>query len=264
MGKDEVKGEIPGKRDFTIDDILSTISGPEAGKAAEILTGYVTQTHAELASLRRDVQMYERQNESLKARLAAERKRAETAEEKAIRDDLTGAFDRGYFEQRLRDELDRKERFEQPVTLIMMDIDNFTTFNNTYGHPVGDYVLKEITGLVWDETRGVDAFCRYGGEEFAVIAPQCDSEGAKVIAEKIRERVENHAFTYEGPDDSEPISFNVSLSLGYATVNAGETVKAEALTKRADDALYNSKRSGRNATSVWTDGDTKVIGKGNS
>ncbi len=165
----------------------------------------------------------------------------EKTERLATTDGLTGLTNHRTFQVRLDEQLAQAGRYGKRLSLLLCDIDHFKSVNDTYGHPVGDVVLKAVARTLAKEARTTDVVARYGGEEFAVIMPETDAEGALVIAERIRERVGKLAIeTEQGP-------IRVTMSLGVATFPEDGDRKA-ALVERADGCLYQAKRSGRNRT----------------
>ncbi|MBN1197429.1 MAG: sensor domain-containing diguanylate cyclase [Candidatus Aminicenantes bacterium] len=162
----------------------------------------------------------------------------EELERLATSDSLTGLANRQHLMKRLEYELKRAERYDTPLTLLMIDLDNFKQINDTRGHQAGDVVLRGFAGLVGRILREIDHAGRYGGEEFCVVLPETDLEGGIVIAERIRESVENHAFS--GPGE---VSFHVTCSIG---VVHAESADMDELISTADRRLYEAKRSGRN------------------
>jgi diguanylate cyclase (GGDEF)-like protein len=163
----------------------------------------------------------------------------------AITDGLTKLYLHRYFQQRFDEELKRAKRYGKSVSLIMMDIDHFKNFNDTYGHQVGDRVLKTVARLVEKSIRDTDIPARYGGEEFAVILPEMDSEGARVPAERIRKAIESYDFYVE--EEKVPIT----ISLGVATYPEHAEEKSM-IIEYADTALYYSKETGRNRVTVFS------------
>lgn len=163
----------------------------------------------------------------------------EETERRATTDGLTGLSNHRRFQERLDDEIAKVRRYGRPVSLLLTDVDHFKGVNDTYGHPVGDKVLKGISRILKAEARDTDLPARYGGEEFTVILPETDLDGAKVIAERIRRKVEETTFQTElGP-------LKVTLSLGVATFPVHGDEKQEVIDA-ADQALYVAKRGGRN------------------
>lgn len=159
----------------------------------------------------------------------------------SITDRLTELYNHGYLQQRLDEELHRADRFGRTLSLIMMDIDDFKSFNDTYGHPKGDIVLKTVSRAIRECLRDVDIAARYGGEEFVVILPDTDAEGALAVAERIRVRVAESGFEqYEGG----PL-LHWTLSLGVATYPE-HAQSHNRLIEAADAAMYRAKRAGKN------------------
>ncbi|MCK9226126.1 MAG: diguanylate cyclase, partial [Candidatus Muirbacterium halophilum] len=163
----------------------------------------------------------------------------------AITDGLTKLYIHRYFQQRLDEELQRAKRYSKPLSFLMMDIDHFKIFNDTYGHQVGDRVLKIVARLVEKSVRDVDIPARYGGEEFSVILPELTTEEARVPAERIRKNIETYDFYVE--DKIVPIT--VSLGVSTYPYHAEEKVD---LIEAADNAMYYSKETGRNKYSVFS------------
>jgi diguanylate cyclase (GGDEF)-like protein len=156
----------------------------------------------------------------------------------ATTDGLTGLTNHRTFQVRLDEHLAQARRYGKKLSLILCDIDHFKSVNDTYGHPIGDVVLKGVAKTIQKEARATDVVARYGGEEFAVVMPETDAAGALVIAERIRERVKALLFeSGQGP-------LKVTLSLGVAAVPDDAATKGD-LVERADGCLYHAKRNGR-------------------
>jgi diguanylate cyclase (GGDEF)-like protein/PAS domain S-box-containing protein len=164
--------------------------------------------------------------------------------DQSIRDSLTGLFNRRYMEESLVRELHRAARKHRNVALIMMDVDRFKNFNDTFGHPAGDMLLREIADILKSRVRAGDIACRYGGEEFAMILSETDAEGACICMEKIREDIKALQVHYRG----EALG-SVTVSAGVA-VFPGQVENAEDLVRAADTALYRAKSEGRNRIAV--------------
>lgn len=177
---------------------------------------------------------------ALQAGEAVQRARLFDATERlATTDGLTGLTNHRTFQGRLDEHLQAAQRYDRKVSLILCDIDHFKSVNDTYGHPVGDQVLKGVARILAKEARTTDVVARYGGEEFAVVMPETDTAGAMVIAERIRERIGTMVTeTDQGP-------LKITMSLGVATFPLDAKAKAE-LVERADGCLYHAKRHGRN------------------
>jgi diguanylate cyclase (GGDEF)-like protein len=142
--------------------------------------------------------------------------------------------------------LHRAERTGKPVSIVLTDIDKFKNVNDTYGHPVGDMVLRRLASVLAAQIRKVDLAARYGGEEFAIVLEETDEEGARLFCERVRQEVAAQVMSSEkGP-------FRVTLSLGIATYPVNGTEK-QLLIERADQALYAAKEGGRNRTVLSTD-----------
>lgn len=169
----------------------------------------------------------------------------EEIEKLATTDGLTGLFNHRSFQEKLSDELRRLKRVSEPISLLLADIDFFKKVNDTYGHPVGDLVLKGVARVIREEIRDMDIPARYGGEEFAVILPATDGAGARNIAERLRKEVMAKSF----PADNKTIK--VTMSIGIATSPPDAKGKEE-LIEKADQALYHAKRNGRNQSLLWS------------
>jgi diguanylate cyclase (GGDEF)-like protein len=157
----------------------------------------------------------------------------------ATTDGLTGLLNHRTFQARLDEQLALAQRYAKRAALLLCDIDHFKTVNDTYGHPVGDVVLRGVAQILAREARTTDLAARYGGEEFAILMPETDAAGALVIAERIRERIAAQVFeTEQGP-------LKVTLSLGVAGY-PDDADRRASLVERADACLYQAKRAGRN------------------
>lgn len=169
------------------------------------------------------------------------------AEINAITDGLTGLANRRYFDESLRTEFFRLKRSGAPLSLIMLDIDHFKNFNDTYGHLAGDNCLKEIGGALKSNVRRVhDIVARYGGEEFSVIMPETESRGAATLAEQIRQSVESAGIPHAASDAANV----VTVSLGVITAYPSVLSKPEEIIAMADEALYAAKKNGRNRVEI--------------
>ncbi len=169
----------------------------------------------------------------------------------AITDALTGLFNRRHMQTVLADERRRAQRYGHPLSVIMLDVDGFKSYNDTYGHVQGDVLLKMMAGILQSQVRGVDCVGRFGGEEFLVVLPETPSEEAFQAAERLRLAVAHTIFPgFAG--DPEMAVFK-TISLGVATY-PDITDDTQALVTLADNALYRAKRSGRNQTIQATPG----------
>ena len=162
-------------------------------------------------------------------------------------DALTGVWNRGQFERAVTLELDRSVRFKQALSLVLLDIDHFKRINDTYGHRVGDSVLKEMTRVTSGAIRLIDGLYRWGGEEFAVLAASTSYGNAGRLAEKLRSTIERHTFAEVG---------KVTVSIGVAEHHSPESL--EDWFSRVDAALYRAKDGGRNQVCVDEAGDSDL------
>lgn len=159
-------------------------------------------------------------------------------------DDLTGAHNKKSILEILKEEFNRSQMKSTPLTLIMLDLDHFKKINDKFGHPAGDYVLKETCSLIKNKMiRQKDALGRYGGEEFALVLRETPLQIAVDVAERIRSTIEKHNFHI----DSQPIP--VTISLGISTLDS-TTKTSEDLLSTADKALYDAKNQGRNRVCI--------------
>jgi diguanylate cyclase (GGDEF)-like protein len=160
----------------------------------------------------------------------------------AITDELTGLANHGRFQELLGVEIEEVHRYQQSLSLIMLDIDDFKTINDTYGHLQGDVVLRRVAHALADTSREVDYPARYGGEELAVILPHTDLEGAYAIAERIRTAIGSLRI----PRINDQGTLRITASLGVAEASPGDD--KDTLIAQADAALYEAKRRGKNQT----------------
>jgi len=168
----------------------------------------------------------------------AEAKYYEEIYRMTIVDGLTQIHNKRYLFEALERELIRARRHSRALSLVMFDIDFFKRINDQCGHLAGDYVLRELAEVVQDRIRRDEVFARYGGEEFAIMMPETELQGAVTLAETLREKVAEHRFSFQG----EHIS--VTVSMGCAAIEGEDN--ATQLIARADEKLYDAKRSGRN------------------
>ncbi|HYJ92026.1 MAG TPA: sensor domain-containing diguanylate cyclase, partial [Pyrinomonadaceae bacterium] len=160
----------------------------------------------------------------------------------SITDPLTGLLNRRYIEERLTEEINRSDRTGEPVSFMMIDVDEFKSYNDRYGHPAGDEALEFIGQILRENLRGADVAARYGGEEFSVLLPETNSEEAHAIAERIRRHVEETKFPKR----------KVTVSIGIASLG-GNVGSVRELIAAADAALYHAKGAGRNNIQVYSD-----------
>jgi diguanylate cyclase (GGDEF)-like protein len=160
-------------------------------------------------------------------------------------DGLTDLYNYRLFQERLEQEVERANRYLRPLSLIMIDIDHFKLYNDTYGHPQGDNVLIQVSRSLQQLSRMSDVVARYGGEEFALILPETDRTNAEALGHRLREHIENLSF----PGEEQLPGKALTISVGIASYTPPDTKAA--LIKAADTALYQAKRKGRNRVVVW-------------
>jgi diguanylate cyclase (GGDEF)-like protein len=170
----------------------------------------------------------------------------EEIEQLSYTDGMTDLHNYRYFELRLKEEVMRHKRTKNPLSLLILDVDNFKNFNDTMGHPEGDQVLRKIANLLKETVRENDIVARYGGEEFAVILPAVEYEGARILAERIRQKIEETYFEHE---EIQPTG-KVTVSVGGASAPENAQNFKE-LIHKADSALYAAKRGGRNQIKMY-------------
>jgi diguanylate cyclase (GGDEF)-like protein len=163
-------------------------------------------------------------------------------EQLSVTDALTGLLNRRYLEERLTEEIKRSNRHGFPMSFMMIDVDEFKSYNDNFGHAEGDKALQIVGASLKETLRGADVAVRYGGEEFSILLPQTSSEEAIVIAERLRERVEKTEFPHR----------KVTISVGIASCSLSLNSPRD-LIAAADKALYVAKRRGRNNVQVYED-----------
>jgi diguanylate cyclase (GGDEF)-like protein len=164
-------------------------------------------------------------------------------------DDLTQLYNRRYFFERFNQEMERAKRYQRPLSCLILDIDHFKHVNDTYGHLSGDQVLIDIAQILRNNCRQSDLAGRYGGEELIIFLPETDSPGALIIAERIREMIEQH----QTVDDRGEI-IRVTVSMGVVSLTGPELEKMdknERIVQYADDALLQAKKDGRNRIEIY-------------
>jgi len=166
----------------------------------------------------------------------------------AVTDGLTGLFNHREFYQSLRRELERARRYRHTISLLMIDVDDFKQFNDRFGHPAGDFALRNIAELLRKAARTTDIVARYGGEEFSVILPESTPGGALMVAERIKSEVAACNFVPNSPD---PV--HLSVSIGIYSSDSGEASEDQ-MVSLADEASYMAKKSGKNRVVVKAPG----------
>ncbi len=179
------------------------------------------------------------------------KKRAEEGEyykQLSLTDGLTELFNHRYFHQLLKTELSRSERNGRHFCLLMLDVDDFKTYNDTLGHTAGDDALKFLAWLLKHHARVSDMICRYGGEEFAIILPETNMAEGRIAAERLRRIVEETVFEKQEVLPKK----NFTVSMGLASF-PDDSQSADELLKKADDALYQAKKTGKNRLITWVE-----------
>lgn len=159
-------------------------------------------------------------------------------------DELTGIWNRRYFRRQVPLEIERARIYNVPLSVIIFDVDDFKLINDSFGHTMGDVVLSELCGAVRERLRPPDIFVRFGGDEFAVILPHTDLEGANAVAERLLDRVAHLTI----PTDDEA-SIRCAISIGVAEFQPSMDATANDLVRRADEKMYDAKRLGKNRMS---------------
>lgn len=162
----------------------------------------------------------------------------------SISDDLTGVYNRRYFIEQAEKELSKAKRYGNIFSIVLLDIDNFKSINDAYGHFGGDAVIKALALSCNQHLRSTDIFARYGGEEFVFLVPESDKSDMHFFAERVRQRLEKIGVNYHGED----IYFTVSLGVKTFDVSIDSL---ELMLKKADAALYEAKRAGKNCVVVY-------------
>lgn len=199
----------------------------------------------------------ESSNKVLREREKELKKANRTLEKLSVLDSLTSLYNHRCFQQRLTEEFKRALRYQHNLSLVMMDIDDFKNVNDTYGHQIGDLVLKEVSSIILKSIRSIDIPARYGGEEFAILLPYTPLRGAAALAERIRTNIQNHRFVL---DDGH--SFHITASFGVSSLWTGSYENEGQLLRAADKALYKAKNIGKNRVVIGTFESEEAIGGG--
>ena len=178
-----------------------------------------------------------------KARMLAELKKQATL------DPLTGLYNKRSFMEKLTIEIDRGQRHQHPVALLFIDLDGFKQYNDVHGHLIGDKLIHDFTNILKHSCRRIDILGRFGGDEFVVIAPQTGVDGARHLAEKIRQSTEITEFLQSRSDINTPIT----CSIGLTVIDGWHPATAEIALDQADKALYECKKNGKNGFCVYGD-----------
>ena len=231
--------EIPGMPPHTLEIVVTPIYNRlKTLEGRVIVARDITERNAlenQLKEVNTSLQTQLNENEKLRAKL----------QEQAIRDPLTGAFNRRYFSEALDQESARSVRENSPFSILILDVDHFKQFNDTYGHKCGDIVLQTLATFLNENTRQGDIVCRYGGEEFVILMTDVAAEDAYKRAEIFRKQFEGTIVQYEGRE------LKCTFSAGIASYPVHAST-GESLLTHADQALYFSKANGRNRVSVYS------------
>jgi diguanylate cyclase (GGDEF)-like protein len=188
---------------------------------------------------------------TLSLQTALDVRRMAHLERENITDPLIGIFNRRYLDRRLGEEIARAKRHAIPLSILMLDIDNFKRVNDTYGHQAGDLVLAHVGKLLLEAVRESDVVARYGGEELLVIAPNTPDPLAVTLAERIRHQTETHPLVLDSVSGKQ---IQITVSIGVAALD-GNTKTLQKLVQHADEALYRAKQEGRNRVVVSKSND---------
>ena len=222
---------IPGNPQRTLELVVSLLHDRLNNLLGRVIVAHDITEHICLENKLR-IQLAE--NESLRAML----------QEQAIRDPLTNVYNRRFLAESLDREISAAKREEKPISIVIMDVDHFKNFNDTYGHKCGDVVLQSIAQFLVDNTRREDIVCRYGGEEFVILMSNATLESGYERAESWRRIFESTGFEYEG------LKLNATFSAGVASFPL-HGLDGESVLQAADKALYRSKNNGRNLVTIY-------------
>jgi diguanylate cyclase (GGDEF)-like protein len=188
----------------------------------------------------------------LSLKTASDMRKMAILEHQSITDSLMGINNRRYFDQALDDEVEIAKRYGLPLALILVDVDRFKDVNDTHGHLIGDEVLRNLAKAIKNIARESDVVCRYGGEEIAIITPNTSLEKAMILAKRLNETVKKSTMALSGASQEE---IYITISLGVSSLDFGEVSCKENLLQRADNALYDAKRNGRDRVVTLQDSE---------
>ena len=181
---------------------------------------------------------------NLSLQTALDIRRVTILEQESIKDPLTGLYNRRYLERRMDEEIRRAQRYDLPLSVLLIDIDYFKEVNDTFGHQIGDKLLIYLSELLTNQVRDSDVVSRYGGDELLILTPSTTATSAILLAERLRLKVETDQFELP-KSDQQNADIRVTVSVGVASLSP-EIVGTKNLIKHADEALYLAKREGRN------------------
>jgi diguanylate cyclase (GGDEF)-like protein len=234
---------------FTSGSAVASASGQTGGRALAVVTAMLVLGGA-FVILRAAISHDDcsRRFDGLHQELESSNARLK---EFSFTDDVTGLYNRRFFETRLADEVSRYSRFNQPLSVVMLDIDGFKAVNDDLGHAAGDETLRIIGHILRTQSRNIDVICRYGGDEFAVLLVETGKDGALLYADRVRRQIEAAGFGHRRA---------ITVSLGVACLPEDVGPVPEDVIIAADWALYEAKRAGKNQV-AGRDGAI-AIGKG--
>jgi diguanylate cyclase (GGDEF)-like protein len=168
----------------------------------------------------------------------------------SFKDEVTGLYNRRFFSIRLEEEVSRYRRFNHPVSVVLLDLDEFKEINDAFGHTAGDATLRDMGEILLKYSRGINVICRYGGDEFAVLLVETSKAGSRLYADRIRDVLSRHQFAH---------GRRVTASFGIASLPEDVPPSPEDLIRAADEALYAAKRAGKNRVSVFQDSGARAV-----
>ena len=244
IGKDILRFLYPDDRDILAKNLRKLSEHQFMDSSLELRMAHKNEEGIYMEVLLTQIQYEDNPAILVTLRNITERKKAEAELKRlVITDDLTGLFNQRYFYTQITKEIERSKRHNRHLSMILIDIDLFKDFNDTYGHWEGDFVLKKIGEILLKHVRDIDMPFRYGGEEFTVILPETNHEDAIIVAERIRKAVAQNVF-YPFTLDGQPDVVSKTVSIGITEFREQDDMKS--FIKRADNALYQAKKQGRN------------------
>jgi diguanylate cyclase (GGDEF)-like protein/PAS domain S-box-containing protein len=244
VGKDILRFLYPDDRDMLAKNLIKSSEHQLMDSSLELRMAHKNEEGIYMEVFLTQIQYENNPAILVTLRNITERKKAEAELKRlVITDDLTGLFNQRYFYTQLTKEIERSKRHNRPLSMLLIDIDLFKDFNDTYGHWEGDFVLKKIGEILLKNVRDIDMPFRYGGEEFTVILPDTNYEDAIIVAERVRKSVAQNVF-YPFTLDGQPDIVSKTVSIGITEFREQDDMKS--FVKRTDNALYQAKKQGRN------------------
>lgn len=259
---EEIAGVLSSVKDVTseygnnLEGVTDKIRG---AKTLDDLQDVVGDLVADTRKMVEHNQKLEEQIENSSVQVEELRRDLDSVRKEAMTDGLTGIANRKRFDDAIRDCILEAMENEHPLTLLILDIDHFKQFNDTYGHQVGDQVLRLVSRTLTDGIKGRDTAARYGGEEFAILLPETGLKGGLIVAENLRKAVETKEIVNRATGEN---LGQITLSVGVAEFIRGEQIGD--LIDRADAALYTAKHNGRNQVAAASQTGTAPDGKSNA